>query len=103
MTHFFAVTCNRFGVLARITSVVSGSGLNIETAAAYPIGGSELSVIHLRVSADRGQAERVRRKLERLVDVLEVRSDHDQQSLAVELGALTSLMALPKPVVGREA
>jgi acetolactate synthase small subunit len=72
MTHLLLVTANRFGVLARITSVVSSAGANIETAAAYPIAASSMSIVHLCIDADGVLAERLRRKLSRLVEVLEV-------------------------------
>lgn len=88
MTQLLVLTSNCCGVLARITSIVSASGINIQTAAAYPIGDSELSMIHLRVAAERDQAERVRRKVSRLIDVIEARTEHEQDGAVVHLGLL---------------
>jgi acetolactate synthase small subunit len=88
MTHFLVVTLNQNGVLARITSVVSALGTNIETMAAYPVAGSEYSIVHLHVDAETVQADRIRRKLSRLVDVLEVRMDEEQTPLSIDFGAI---------------
>jgi acetolactate synthase small subunit len=91
MTHFLVVSRNRPGVLARVASVVSASGTNIDTATAYPIGDSDLSVLHLRVSADGLDSDRFRRKLLRLVDVIEVRTGEETGQLGIDLGQLISL------------
>lgn len=74
MTHLCVVTCNRFGVLARIATIISASGVNIESATVCPIGGSQLSEVRLRIDACAVQTERLRRKLLRLVDVVEVQA-----------------------------
>jgi hypothetical protein len=79
---------------------LSAGGVNIETAAAYPIGGSTLSVIHLRVAADETQADCLGRKLLRLIDVLEVRTDREEHSVAVELGTIEPLVAAPNRSAG---
>ena len=96
MTHFLVVSRNRPGVLARVASVVSASGTNIDTATAYPIGDSDLSVLHLRVSANGLDSDRVRRKLMRLVDVIEVRTDEETGKLGIDLGRL---MSFAQPLV----
>jgi acetolactate synthase small subunit len=101
MTHYFVVSRNIFGVLARVTGIVSASGVNIDSAAAYPISGSELSVIHLRLTVDSAQAERLRRKLARLVVVLEVRMDEELRSLSVDLGTLASLIGVQSQRAGQ--
>ena len=88
MTQLLVLTSNCCGVLARITSIVSASGINIHTAAAYPIGDSELSVVHLRIGADQQQAERMRRKIGRLVDVIEARTEQEMDGGVVHLGIL---------------
>jgi acetolactate synthase small subunit len=89
MAHLLLVTTNRFGVLARITSIVSSAGANIETAAAYPIEASDMSIVHLRINADSVLTERLRRKLSRLVDVAEVKVDEDHALLSIDLGRMT--------------
>ena len=86
MTHFLVVANNRFGVLARITAVVSSTGANIDTVAAYPVAGSDVSIVHLRVDSESIIAERLRRKLSRLVEVVEVRTDQEQSPLSIDLG-----------------
>ncbi len=86
MIHLLAVTTNRSGVLARITSIVCASGINIETAAAYPMGEVGLSVVHLCIRAEAEFAERVRRKVARLVDVIEVRVEAEAAGASVQLG-----------------
>lgn len=84
MTHVFLLVVNRYGVLARITAVVCSGGTNIDSAAAYPVVGSDLSVVHLRMDADFIQLERIKRKLTKLVEVVEVRSDGEQTPLAID-------------------
>ncbi|HYO80282.1 MAG TPA: hypothetical protein VES20_02690 [Bryobacteraceae bacterium] len=93
MTHLLVLTSNCCGVLARITSIVSACGINIQTAAAYPVGDSELSVVHLHVNAGEQEAERVRRKVSRLIDVLEARTEQEQCSSAVHLGMFQHVRA----------
>ena len=88
MTHFLVVTSNRNGVLARITCAVSAMGTNIETMAAYPVAGFEVSIVHLHIDADTVQADRIRRKLSRLVDVHEVRMDQEETPLSIDFGAI---------------
>ena len=85
MTHLLLMTTNRFGVLARITSIVSSAGANIETAAAYPVGASDMSIVHLRIDADEVLTERLRRKLSRLVDVAAIKVDEEQTHLSMDL------------------
>ena len=82
--HLLLLTTNRFGVLARITSVVSSAGINIDTAAAYPVAESDLSIVHLSLQADGIAIQRAARRLSRLVDVLEVRADENAAPLSVD-------------------
>ena len=86
MTHFLVVATNRFGVLARITAVVSATGTNIRTAAAYPVAESDVSIVHLSVESDAIMAERLRRKLMRLVEVIEVRTEVHEKTLSIDMG-----------------
>ena len=86
MTHFLVVATNHFGVLARITAVVSATGSNIRTAAAYPVAESGVSIVHLSVESDRTIAERLRRKLMRLTEVIEVRADREESPLSIDMG-----------------
>jgi acetolactate synthase small subunit len=86
--HLLLLTANRFGVLARITAIVSSTGVNIDTAAAYPISGADLSVVHLSLQADRIVVQRAARKLSRLVDVVEVRIDEEKSQVSIDFGKL---------------
>ena len=98
MTHFLVVSRNRPGVLARVASIVSASGTNIHSATAYPIGDSDLSILHLRIMTIGTDAERFRRKLVRLVDVVEVRTDEEPGNAAIDLG---QLLPFVQPNTGR--
>lgn len=84
--HLLLLTTNRFGVLARIASVVSSVGINIDTAAAYPVTGSDLSIVHLSLNADHIAIQRAARRLRRLVDVVEVRANEDAAPLSFDFG-----------------
>lgn len=92
MTHLLLMTTNRFGVLARITSIVSSAGANIETAAAYPLGESDMSIVHLRIDADEVLTERLRRKLSRLVDVAAIEVDEDEAHLSMAIGQVPTMI-----------
>ena len=97
--QFLLLTTNRFGVLSRITSIVSSFGLNIESASVYPAGDSGNSVICLTLDTTESIRLRVHRKLSRLVDVLEISSglesevtlSHPEQSTAAALQAKAGL------------
>lgn len=86
MTHFLVVASNRFGVLARITAVVSATGTNIRTAAAYPVADSDVAIVHLSVESDETISDRLRRKLMRLTEVIEVRAERQERPLSIDMG-----------------
>ena len=86
MTHFLVVATNRCGVLARITAIVSATGTNIRTAAAYPVAESDVAIVHLSVESDAIIAERLRRKLMRIVEVIEVRAEVHEKTLSIDMG-----------------
>lgn len=86
MTHFLVVASNRFGVLARITAVVSATGTNIRTAAAYPVADSDVAIVHLSVESDETISDRLRRKLMRLAEVIEVRAERPEKPLSIDMG-----------------
>jgi acetolactate synthase small subunit len=72
--QFLLLTTNRFGVLSRITSIVSSFGINIERANVHPVADSSLSLVHLVVEGSEIARVRLLRKLSRLVDVVECSS-----------------------------
>lgn len=93
--QFLLLTNNRFGVLSRITSVVSSLAANIETAAVYPLGTSGTSVVHLTVDAGDATRDRLHRRLSRLVDVIEITSGTDAEIRTLHL-ELTSAAAVAR-------
>ena len=93
--QFLLLTTNRFGVLSRITSVVSAFGANIDTISVYPVGESGNSVVCFTLPASDTLRQRLHRKLSRLIDVIEISSGleselrfvHPEQSSAARLHA----------------
>lgn|GEM_PF-3562040 len=86
MAHFLIVARNHAGVLARITSVVSSTGANIDIARACPMPESDLSVIEIEVGVDNFIRDRLVRKLQRIVDVVAVQASDSGKSVSIELG-----------------
>jgi acetolactate synthase-1/3 small subunit len=84
MTSLLLLVRNRHGVLARVASIVSSLGANIESLRANALGGSTWAVIELEAALDRIERERVVRKLGRLVDVLAVQASDPGEQLSVE-------------------
>jgi acetolactate synthase small subunit len=72
--QFLLLTTNRFGVLSRITSVVSSFGANIDTVSVYPVGDSGNSIVCFTLTASDTLRQRLHRKLSRLIDVIEISS-----------------------------
>ena len=54
--QFLLLTTNRFGVLSRITSVVSSFGANIDTVSVYPVGDSGNSIVCFTLTASEAPA-----------------------------------------------
>ena len=82
--QFLILAANKFGVLSRITSIVSSLGANIETVAVYPLQNSELSVVQITAEGSETQRARLLRKLTRLVDVVECSSDTGEGFAALQ-------------------
>ena len=87
MTRFLLLTTNRSGVLSRIISIVSSTGANIESVAAYPLADSEFAIIHLVSGSSNVSRERLVRKLSRLVDVVECSATEEDASWQIDLAA----------------
>lgn len=60
------------GVLMRIAGVITARGLNINSVSVEPAG--EYTSIRLGYEADEVRHEQIRRKIDRLVEVIEVHS-----------------------------
>ena len=88
--QFLLLTSNRFGVLSRITSVVSSFGINIDTVCVYPAGDSGNSVVCLTITASDSTRERLHRRLSRLIDVIEISSGLDTDVRFVHPAASTA-------------
>lgn len=69
MKNFLLITSDTTGVLARITSIVSANGVNIAAVSAFPSGAAGTAVVRLSLQADTLEAERIRRRLTRLIEV----------------------------------
>ena len=88
MTQFLLVTDNRFGVLARIVSIVSSSGVNIQTVAVYPVAESRFSVVHLHLQTGEVMADRIRRKLSRLPQVVDIQVGSTEAPVSLVLSSV---------------
>lgn len=84
MTRFLLLTTNRSGVLSRIISMVSSTGANIESAVAYPLGDSGISVVHLISEVSTVLRDRLVRKLSRLIDVIECSADDESANVSID-------------------
>jgi acetolactate synthase small subunit len=84
MTHFLLLTENRHGVLARVVSVLTSLGVNIDRASASPVPGSKWSVIEIYMHLGTLESDRMVRKLSRVIGVLAVRASEAGQHLSVE-------------------
>ncbi len=85
MAHFVVLVSNRCGVLARVTSIISSTSANIQSCRVTEIPGSATSVLALHVQSSDLQTRAIRRKLGRLIEVIEVQCDEDECSDAGRL------------------
>ncbi|MDI3317906.1 MAG: acetolactate synthase small subunit [Bacillota bacterium] len=85
---------NEPGVLARVASLVSRRGFNIESLAVGPTEDATVSRITLVCKGDERDRERLRRQLEKLVEVLEAWPVAEEASVRREL-ALVRVRAHP--------
>jgi acetolactate synthase small subunit len=87
VTRFLILATNRSGVLSRITSIVSSTGVNIHSAGAYPVEDSEFSVVYLTSETSTVLRERLVRKLSRLVDVIECSATEESANLSIDFAS----------------
>lgn len=86
MRHIIsAIVMNKIGVLARITTLFSGRGFNIDSLAVGETENPDLSRMTIVVSGDDAILEQVRKQLEKLIDVVKVtdltQEDHVERDL----------------------
>ncbi|MBF8276877.1 MAG: ilvN [Candidatus Brocadiaceae bacterium] len=63
---------NKVGVLARITSLISGRGFNIDSLAVGETENPALSQMTIVVKGDNAVVEQVRKQLGKLIDIIKV-------------------------------
>lgn len=80
-TRILILALDRPGVLARIITIVTAQGENIDRAEAFPVGGTGLANVHIWIRFSPGATDRVVRKLSKLVDVVELVAGHADSSL----------------------
>ena len=88
MTGKHTITCvveNHFGVLARISGLISARGFNIDSLTVSATEDPTVSYMTIVVDADAVKLEQVKRQLGRLVDVIEVQELKEHQFIDREL------------------
>ena len=63
---------NKFGVLARISSIIAGRGFNIDSLAVGPTEDPSASRMTIVVAGDDRTLEQVKKQLNRLIDVISI-------------------------------
>ncbi len=76
---------NHFGVLARVAGLISARGFNIDCLSVSTTEDPTISRMTIVVDADALKLEQVKRQLNRLIDVIEVRELKDGQFIDREL------------------
>lgn len=89
-----AMVENKPGVLARIASLFSARGFNIESLNVGETENSQWSRMTITVSGDKRVLEQVRKQLEKLIDTLKVTELSDYDCIERDL-ALVKLKILP--------
>jgi acetolactate synthase-1/3 small subunit len=86
MRHTVSVLVeNRFGVLARISGLLSGRGFNIETLNVGPTHNPELSRITAVILGDESALDQCLKQLHRLINVIEITDFNRVEGVAREL------------------
>ncbi|MGN0835222.1 MAG: acetolactate synthase small subunit [Candidatus Spyradosoma sp.] len=80
-----ALVENKFGVLARVSGMLSGRGFNIETLNVAPTHDPKISRITATILADETSLNRCIRQLEKLVNVITVQNFDGVDFVAREL------------------
>ncbi len=75
---------NKFGVLARVTTLISRRGYNIFSLAVAPTDDPAVSRITIVVDADSTPMDQIVKQLNKLINVLEIRELAPDQSVERE-------------------
>ncbi len=76
MNEKHTISClveNHFGVLARVSSLISARGFNIDSLTVSATEDPTISRMTIVVDADAVKLEQVKRQLDRLIDVIDVK------------------------------
>ena len=88
MAEKHTISClveNHFGVLARVSSLISARGFNIDSLTVSTTEDPTISRMTIVVDADALKLEQVKNQLNRLIDVIEVQELKEGQYLDREL------------------
>ena len=88
MTEKYTISClveNHFGVLARVSSLISARAFNIDSLTVSTTEDPSISRMTIVVDADPVKIEQVKNQLSRLIDVIEVRELKEGEYLDREL------------------
>ena len=80
---------NKFGVLARVTSLISRRGYNIFSLAVAPTDDPKTSRITIVVDAESTPMDQIVKQLNKLINVLDIRELSASESVARELLLIT--------------
>jgi acetolactate synthase I/III small subunit len=80
---------NKFGVLARVTTLISRRGYNIFSLAVAPTDDPKISRITIVVDADSTPMDQIVKQLNKLINVLEIRELTPDESVERELLLMT--------------
>jgi acetolactate synthase I/III small subunit len=80
---------NKFGVLARVTSLISRRGYNIQSLAVAPTDDERTSRITIVVDADETPMEQIVKQLNKLINVLDIRELSPSESVVREMLLIT--------------
>ena len=76
---------NKFGVLARISTLISARAFNIDSLTVSATEDPSVSHMTIVVDADEQKLEQVKRQLDRLIDVIEVKELDDAHFIGRDL------------------
>ena len=88
MNEKHTISClveNHFGVLARVSSLISARGFNIDSLTVSVTEDPTISRMTIVVDADAVKLEQVKRQLDRLIDVIDVKELSEGQFIDREL------------------
>ena len=88
MSEKYTISClveNHFGVLARVSGLISARALNVDSLTVSTTEDPTISHMTIVVDADAIKLEQVKRQLDRLIDVIEVQELKEGQYIDREL------------------